>query len=176
MKPLFRICCLAVLMLQLTTALSFADDKLVSEAQARAAFLVNIARYVTWPQQYNDSLVIGILGKGALGNEWHGVTSKMFHGRRVKVLKSNELDELSECNLLYIEENNSKKLSRLLLTLRDRPVLTIGDSPEFLLLGGTLNMFVQDNRLAFSINLAQARSVGLEISSNLLKLASEVIK
>lgn len=177
MKLLFRLYCTALFLLQLMCAPALhAEDHQVSEAQAKAAFLVNVAYYVTWPQQHNDSLVIGVIGKGSLGAEWQGITAKSFHGRKVRVFKSNDLDDMLDCNIIYIEESNPKKLARILLVLRDRPVLTVGDSPLFTTLGGSMTVFLQNNRLAFTINLTQARSAGLEISSNLLKLASEVIK
>jgi hypothetical protein len=120
--------------------------------------------------------MIGILGKGPLAHEWQSISGKSLNGMKLRVIKSNDVDELLDCQIVVIEETSPHKLSRILLLLRHYPVLTIGDSPVFISSGGSLNMTLLNSHISFSINLAQARAVGLDISSNLLKLAAEVIK
>lgn len=153
-----------------------AEERLISEGQAKAAFVFNAVRYVNWPSSGSNTVLIGILGKGPLAHEWQSISGKTVNERRVRVVKSNDVDELLDCQIVVIEETSPHKLSRLLLSLRQYPILTIGDSPVFAGSGGSLNVSLRDNRISFSVNLVQTRSVGLEISSNLLKLATEVIK
>lgn len=153
-----------------------AEERLISESQAKAAFVFNVVRYVNWPLPGGNTVLIGILGKGPLTHEWQSISGKTLSGRKLRVVKSNDVDEMLDCQIVVIEDTSPHKLSRILLSLRHYPILTVGDSPAFISSGGSLNISLRDNRISFSVNLAQARSVGLDISSNLLKLATEVIK
>jgi hypothetical protein len=153
-----------------------AEERLISENQAKAAFVFNVVRYVNWPPPGSDAVLIGILGKGPLSREWQSISGKTMSSRKIRVVKSNDVDEMLDCQLVVIEENSPHKLSRILQTLRHYPILTIGDSPVFISSGGSINITLLNNRITFSINLAQARANGLTISSNFLKLATEVVK
>ena len=177
MNSFCKISCFVVLTLHLiclTTA--GAEVQLISENQAKASFVFNVVRYVNWPPPEGDTVLIGILGKGLLAREWQSISGKTVNGRKVRVVKSNDVDEMLDCQIVVIEETSPHRLSRSLLSLRHYPILTIGDSPAFISTGGCLNISLRNNHISFSINLVQARSVGLDISSNLLKLATEVIK
>ena len=177
MKYLFKIFCLTVLTLYSFSAPSLsAEERVIGENQAKAAFVFNVVRYVSWPPPLSDTVLIGVLGKGPLASEWQGLSGKSLNGKKLKVFKSNEIDEMLDCQIVIIEETNHQKLSRILLSLKNYPILSIGDSPVFISSGGKLNVSLVNNRISFTVNLAQARSVGLDISSNLLKLAAEVIK
>ena len=53
-------------------------------------------------------------------------------------------------------------------------MLTVSDGNGFAHSGGTIELFTQQNRLRFIINLENARHAGLRISSNLLQLAASI--
>lgn len=177
MNYFYKILCLSVFTLHsLTMSAHAADERLISESQAKAAFVFNVVRYVSWPPPGGDTVLIGIFGKGPLSHEWQSISGKTLNNRKLRVIKSNDVDEMLDCQLVVIEETSPRKLSRILQKLRHYPILTIGDSPFFISSGGSLNITLLKNRISFSVNLAQTRAGGLDISSNLLKLASEVIK
>lgn len=172
-----KIICLVVLTLHsLPFTAQAAGERFISASQAKVAFVSNVVRYVKWPPTGTNTVLIGILGKGQLAHEWQNISEKSINGRRLRVIKSNDVDEMLDCQIVVVEETSPHKLSRILMSLRQYPILTISDSPGFIRSGGSLNMTFLDNHISFSINLAQARAVGLDISSNLLKLAAEVIK
>lgn len=177
MTYFYKIICLVILTFQsLPTPAQAAEERLISENQAKAAFVFNVVRYITWPPPSSNSVLIGILGKGPVAREWQSISGKTMNGRKLRVVKSNDVDEMLDCQIVVIEETSPHKLSRILLSLRHFPILTIGDSPVFIRSGGSLNISLRDDHISFSVNLAQARTVGLDISSNLLKLATEVVK
>jgi hypothetical protein len=177
MNHYFKIFCFAILTFySICFSTAVAEDRLISENQAKAAFVFNVVRYVTWPPPDSNTVLIGILGKGPLSREWQSISGKTLSNRKLHVVKSNDVDEMLDCQLVVIEETSPNKLSRSLQKLRHYPILTIGDSPVFISSGGALNIAFLNNRISFSINLAQARASGLTISSNLLKLAIEVVK
>ena len=65
-------------------------------------------------------------------------------------------------------------LPRVLDTLFAKLVLTVADSPGGMRQGVILNMGTKQSKVTFEANLAAARSNGLNLSSKLLNLASEV--
>lgn len=177
MNNYLKIFCLTVLTLySICFSSAEAEERLINENQAKAAFVFNVVRYVSWPPPGGDTVLIGIFGKGPLSREWQSISGKTLNNRKLLVIKSNDIDEMLDCHLVVIEETSPSKLSRILQKLRHYPILTIGDSPVFIRSGGSLNITLLNNRISFSVNLAQTRAGGLDISSNLLKLAAEVIK
>ena len=54
------------------------------------------------------------------------------------------------------------------------PVLTVGEGTEFLDDGGMVEFFVEQNKIRFNINQAQADAEGVRLDSQLLSLASTV--
>ena len=55
------------------------------------------------------------------------------------------------------------------------PILTVGESEEFIHQGGMIGFYLQENRIRFDINLQAAKRVNLRFSSRLLLLAKSVI-
>jgi hypothetical protein len=56
------------------------------------------------------------------------------------------------------------------------PVLTVGESSNFLIDGGMIRFHLEEGKVRFDINLAAAESSHLEISSRLLLLATSVTR
>jgi hypothetical protein len=78
--------------------------------------------------------------------------------------------ELDGCNLLYIAASEASRLSRVLSMVGNKPVLTVSDASGFADQGVLINLYQQDRRLRFEINLAAARRTRLVFSSKLLRL------
>jgi hypothetical protein len=67
-------------------------------------------------------------------------------------------------------------MSRILTVLDHRPVLTVGDSPEFAQHGGMIGFTVDGGRVRFTVNLVAARDAGLMLQSELLRVAAAVLQ
>ncbi len=163
----------------LHAAVLHAEDQQLSEQQVKSAIVYNIARYVTWPTSILDngqSFTVGIFGQGRNLSQWVGLNGKTVHGRKITVRRFTDLDELINCQLVFIESSERKNVLRVLAALKDYSVLTISEIEGFSHYGGMIALHVVNNRMTFEINLKSARTSGLDISSNLLKLATEVIK
>ena len=57
---------------------------------------------------------------------------------------------------------------------RGRPVLTVGDGPDFARKGGVIGLVRGENRVGFEISLKAAKEGGLDIGAPLLELANLV--
>ena len=152
-----------------------AEAQRPSEHQVRAAFLFNFPNFVEWPADIlTDSsmtLTIGILGKDSFGNVFAPFIEKTVKGRRVRLERSNRLQELPFCHVLYICESEKKYLPQILEQFRGRSVLTVGASEGFAQAGVMINFVLEKNKVRFEINVDAAESAGLKLSAKLLKLA-----
>lgn len=156
-----------------------ANETQRNELQVRAAIVYNIAKYVTWPVLDGpDSTLftIGVVGQNRSMPAWKNLHNKTVHGRNIRIRRIIDLDDLAECQLIYIEASEKKNIPRILAAVREYPVLTVSDVDGFANSGGMVTLHIVNNRLAFAINLRSASSSGLIISSNILKLATEVLK
>jgi hypothetical protein len=178
-----------VIIMSLLTALLFcallrphtaAASAQLSESQAKAIFVFNIIRYVTWPREvYNskNTIEIGILSKSANDFRWNILKDRTIQDRRLIVRKSSDIDDLRSCQIIYIDTTARKDLVRILNAIKQEPILTISDIDNFHLYeGGMITLNVINSKLNFTVNLATARKSSLDISSHLLKLAHEVLR
>ena len=52
------------------------------------------------------------------------------------------------------------------------PILTVGETAQFLREGGMVRFYLQNNNVRFQINQKNAEAAGLKVSSQLLALAA----
>lgn len=152
----------------------------LSESQAKAVFVYNIIRYVTWPKGAFKSeavIEVGILTKSSGDASWNILKGNSVQGRKVVIRKSSDIDDLRSCQIIYMENSARKELVRALNSIKQEPILTISDMDKFHMHdGGMITLSVINSKLTFAINLATARKSSLDISSHLLKLAHEVVQ
>jgi len=152
------------------TALAPCRKLQVGEYKVKAAFLLNFAKYVDWPQASNSGpLVIGVVGKDPFEGVLEGLAKdKLVNGRKL-VVRHVAWDEAASVHMLFVPQTEPaagiQKVAKL-------PVVTVGESPSFN--GGVINFRIVNDRVTFEINASAAKANGLSISSQLLKLAAVV--
>jgi len=150
-----------------------------SEYQVKAAFLYNFMKFVEWP---GDSLnaagtiTLGILGKDPFGEAIEEVRGKTAKGRRIAVVHLRTPEEARECDLLFVSASEKGRLAQILKTVQNYRVLTVADQDGFCQAGGMINLVSVKNRVGFEVNVAAATRARLRISSQLLKLAKQVLE
>jgi hypothetical protein len=150
------------------------------EYQVKAAFLFHFAQFVDWPPEaFKDAaspLTYCTVGEdpfhGALDASLNG---KTIDGRPVRVLHFKLPQEVQPCQILFLGAPEKKSLSATLVNLGASPVLTVGESQDFIEQGGMIGFLWEDNKVHFEINLEAAERAKLKISARLLTLAKKVI-
>jgi hypothetical protein len=138
------------------------------EYQVKAAFLFNFLKFVEWPPASADvPWVIGVLGRDPFGETLDlTVRGKIVNGRNVDVRRYDKASDVRGCNILFIGRGDFERTG-----IPTQPgMLTVGESSGFLKAGGSISFYLEDNRVRFEIRPASARSAGLRVSSQLLKL------
>ena len=151
----------------------------LSEAEAKAAFVYNFARLVEWPRAAfatpESPLAICLLGRDPVEASLPSLEKKRVKERRIEVRAIANVEDSQSCQVVYFAASETRRLPQMLHSLAGRPVLTISDTEAFIDLGGAIGLVYDDNRLQFEINRQTLFQAQLTASSNLLKLARNLI-
>jgi hypothetical protein len=86
-----------------------------------------------------------------------------------------DLEDAVDVDLVFLARQDSVRTEALTRAVSGRPVLTVGETDEFLNSGGMVAFRVQERRIRFDVNLEPTRAAQLDISSKLLRVAGRVI-
>ena len=157
-----------------------AQSNATSEYQVKAAFLFHFAQFVEWPPgAFKDAAAP--LTYCTVGEDlFHGaldasLTGKTVDGRPVRVRHFKQVREIQGCQVLFIGAPEKQFVFATLANLSASPVLTVGESEQFVQDGGMIGFLLEDNKVRFEINLDAAEHAKLKISARLLELAKTVI-
>ena len=158
---------------------SLAQKPAVPENQIKAVFLFNFIQFVEWPAQSFESMespvVIGIFGKDPFGSYLDEIlVGEVINGRPVTVKRFSSLNDIENCQILYIPSPEIENYSKIFDFLSGKNVLTISDSRDFIEEGGIIRFVKVNNKIQFQINPEAAKRANLSISSKLLRLAEIV--
>lgn len=146
----------------------------LSEYRIKAAYLINFASFTEWPDEVGNTLNLCVYGPDPFGAELDRFQGRNVGGRGLRVTRVSSVDRLGACQVVFITRPAIDNLLRVLDNVGGRPVLTVADSPGAMRQGVILNMGTRQSVVTFDANLAAARDSGLNLSSKLLNLASEV--
>jgi hypothetical protein len=144
----------------------------VTDAQVKAAYLVNFARFVQWPDPGRGPLVICIVGDEAvMENATQTVRGRSVNGRELQTRRLASGEYPAGCQMLFLGVMPDHDATELMQRLVG-PVLTVGATAQFLRTGGMMRIYVEDNKVRFQINQKNVEATGLKVSSQLLALAT----
>ena len=145
------------------------------EAQVKAAFLYNFAKFVQWPGDAASSpLTIGIIGDDEFANRLEQVVKgKALQGRTLVVQRVAKYEVLRDYDIVFVSGAAERQIGEVLARVGDASVLTVGESRTFLRDGGLIRLYPEGNRLRFEINVAGAERAGLKMSAQLLSLSRQ---
>ena len=134
---------------------------LADEAQApdpQALTIEEIARRSGAPKRFLEHILLEIRNAGY-------IASTRGRSGGYQLIKSPA--EVSRNPSLWIETPTLANFAT---------VLTISDQAGFVQAGGMIGLRVEDNRVRFDVNLLAAQRAGLTMSSQMLKLAGQVLR
>jgi uncharacterized protein DUF4154 len=74
------------------------------------------------------------------------VENKLVNGHRLRVEHFSQALDLEHCQLLFVSKSERKRISAVLADLRKFPVLTIGETEDFLSVGGMIRFSEEDKK------------------------------
>jgi hypothetical protein len=151
------------------------------EYQVKTAFLFHFAQFVDWPagaQNTQDpSLKLCIFSDEPHREEIQStIEGKTIEARVFHVRLISQPQEIPGCNVLFLSREEARRQTAILRSLRGTPVLTVGETTNFLSEGGIIRFHLEEGKIRFDINLEAAEWSHLKISSQLLLLATSVMR
>ena len=173
----FGLLCLIVGLATIASARAMAT----SEYQLKAVFLFNFAQFVEWPAQAFASkqapLGICVLGPDPFGAELEAVMEgEHISGRPISIQRFDTSTDIDACHLLFIGEDAENELREALERLKGQPILTVGETAEFIAAGGMIRFYMEGNKVRLQINPSVADESQLRVSSKLLRSSQIVAK
>ncbi len=144
------------------------------ENAVKAAFVYNFAKFTDWPEELSNKAGKLRLCVAATGNGFAQAVAALdskppVRGKEVEVLMVSRNEDASGCHILVVAGRES--MAQWARSVRNAPVLTVGDGEGFAASGGVIGLFAEGEKLRFEVNQDAAQRAGLKLSSQLLKLA-----
>jgi len=146
----------------------------VTEYDLKAAYLLNFASYIEWPEQ-PEPVTICVYGD----NPFKAATITTLLEAKAGQINAGfkyprQLEQLADCNILYLGLSEHENFDKAIAIVHNAPVLVVTDVQDGLPQGAMINLVTESNRLRFEINIGTVLASKLKISSKLLKLAKIV--
>ncbi|MFY9743788.1 MAG: YfiR family protein [Candidatus Sulfotelmatobacter sp.] len=169
----------SLLFLSALAAAPLAAQQKPTEAQVKAAYLYNFGKFVTWQNDAGanvNSLNICVLGKDPFGGILDAtVAGESIDGKQIVIKRLTKIQDGPDCRILFVGSSEEKRLRSILAVAQASAMLTVSSIPTFLQQGGVIEFVTQEDRIRFAVNLNAAQQSHLVLSSQLLKVASQVI-
>lgn len=147
-----------------------------NEYKVKAAFTFNFAKFTDWPKDtFADSptfFSLCVVGDHSIKPAFKKVAGKRIGTRTCVVHFITGPEDASPCQIIFFDRTvESKDISRIIESVKGKPVLTVGETRDMIPLGAMINFFIKKGRIFFEINLDIVAQQQVKLSSNLLKLA-----
>jgi hypothetical protein len=160
--------------------INFSHAQVAEEYRVKAAFIYNFAKFIDWPgaafPKEDSPLLICLLGEDPILEHLKSLEEKPLGQRKVQVKVAKSLEAIEGCHIVFIAASEKARMPQILRKAAPYSTLTVGDAEGFLESGGMIQFSLVEGKIRFSINLANARLAGLQMSSKLMKLAEKVLE
>ncbi len=168
-----RLLLLLLLLLLPCSARVFAGQKKLAEIQA--AYLVNFIKYTHWENRKEEKPLHVYVFAPAVFEALKASSLTSIHGQQIvfsEVKKGNL--HFSDADVIFISKDMEKYVKKSVWKSFPDSSLVVSDSGQTVANGGTIQLFIANGKLRFVINISRIRN--MTISSNLLRMATDVVK
>lgn len=151
------------------------------EHTVKAGLILRFSSFITWPDVTGEKaasqpLTLCLAGGDPFGNIFKLAREENIVDVDLQVRRLDASQDFASCHILYLSSLNPAEAKNILLSVRDLPVLVIGEQQDLEHWGGHINLLVIDSKVRFEINYSAIDHSGLSISSELLVLAHRVLE
>jgi hypothetical protein len=149
--------------------------------EVKATYLLNFGRFATWPSgapaNGRDGFAVCVIGRDPFGSALDKtVAGESIDGKAVVVRRITDAQAAGDCRILFVSASEEARLPIILPAAAKAAVLTVSDIPRFTDRGGMIEFVPQDRKVRFRVNAASVEQAGLTLSSELLRVATAVIR
>jgi YfiR/HmsC-like len=138
-----------------------------SQEKVYALMIVSFAKGIQWPDfPANQKFIIGVLGYPPLAAELSASTAASKIGNRsVEIKEYSQVEEISNCQILFVPAYKARQLTQLLSKLGKSPVLIVTNKPDLIQKGSDINFVLNEGKLRYELNSRAIESRGMKISA-----------
>jgi len=142
-------------------------------AELKAAYLLNFTKFSEWPNLPAESpLVLCVLGDPSVSRELSTLTrGQRVNNRELQVRKLSNGEPVKPCQVLYVAAAETSAAGPALGGVRELPILTVSDRGGFAASTGTIELYVEGDRMRFAVNVDAVQRAKVRVSSRLLAMA-----
>jgi len=139
---------------------------------AEAMFMYNIARHLEYPiNKRSEYFTIGVYGSSGYKQIETYFLNKKVGVRPILVKKISTIEELSECNILFITFSRTKEMKLLEEKIKDWSTLIITEKVGSIDLGSGINFLMIGDKLQYEIKPSNIEKYGIKITTQLRSMA-----
>lgn len=146
------------------------------EYKVKAGYLYNFTKFITWPEDKNETFNLCIVGEDPFGDLIDPIEQRSASGRPIKLFRLNSLNKEQRCHILFISASiKDNLLLKGMLDIHEGDnTLTVGETTEFAIQNGMIGFINRDGKIKLQINLKILQQSGLKISAKLLEVSELV--
>jgi hypothetical protein len=147
-----------------------------SRDDVQAAYLYNFGKFVRWPQGVDRGpMLVCIAGRDPFGQAVGKlVDGEEIGGRPVEERDLEGPEGVGACSILFVGTGENAREGSFLAAAQGKPILTVGEGPDFLAHGGMIQFLLVGDHVRFAVNLEAVIRHRIVLSSELLKVAVTV--
>lgn len=153
-----------------------AQNQVQALDRIKAAYVYNFAKFVDFPGLDTAPIRLCLVGKEDPNGRMSSLHRRTAQKREIQVLKDTPLDQLKDCAMVFIGAADARQLPSVVRQLGTAPVLLISDDRMAVDQGAHLVLLHNDDRVEFEVNLLNLQRSNLRASSQMLKLARNVVR
>ncbi len=96
---------------------------------------------------------------------------RTVNNRKILIKHLDNVQDIDTCQILFISASKKNELDAILKKIEHKNILTISDSEGFAHKGVAINFVIIEGKIKFEINNRALERAGLQVSSQLKKLA-----
>ena len=160
--------------------LSFVNDASADENreyQLKAAYLLNFARFVYWPEvsESNDTneFSICVYGSNPFSDSLDLLANKKIQKKSIQLIYTQELSDKKTCDIVFVSRSEVATYQSVISEL-PKGTLTVSDIKDFIESGGMIGFVTVNNKIKFEINVKNSMDAGIKYRSQLLEVAEQL--
>lgn len=151
------------------------------EMKVKAAYLLNFARYISWPNHAfkspKDPLVIAIVAEDTFGDILERtVDDRMVQGRQIMIVRADDEAGIIRPHILYVAEAKNRVWNALWKRVHGGYSLPVGEHQGFLSEGGVIRFIIKNGSVRFDVSLPALAEASLKADSRMLNAANQIIE
>lgn len=153
------------------------SSDMLSEQEMKVVYVFNFLKFIDWGQSALASASQYVICLKDIDNEydvWKKLNDRTLNNKKIIVKNIDSYYFLESCHVLFVKFENER--DALFGNKENSATVIITESESFYEKNGMIYLFLEENKLRFSLNSPRLEKIGVKVSSHLLRLAKEIKK